>query len=601
MRRAFIGLALTAALSAQIAVPVPRFRMWAATPPMGWNSWDSFGTAVTEAQTREQAASMAERLKPHGWQYIVVDIQWYEPEARGHGYRDDATLTMDEFGRLTPAVNRFPSAAGGHGFKPLADHVHSLGLKFGLHLMRGIPRQAVRASLPVKGTRYRADQIADQQSICPWNPDMFGVDMARPGAQEYYDSVFERFASWGVDYVKVDDIARPYYEAEIAAIRRAIDRTGRPMVLSLSPGETPLSAAPHVSRHANLWRISDDFWDRWLALYEQFGRLEKWNPHRVEGAWPDADMLPLGTLARRQTRFTRDEQVTMMSLWAIARSPLMYGGDMTGTDEFTLSLLTNDEVIAVNQRSTNNRPLFNRDELIGWTADVPGSPDKYLALFNARDRIRITPPHARYRSAPVSHDAATAAAIDVDITGAKTLVLFVDPTADGVAGDSALWIEPTLVLAGGRTQPLSGLQWTQADALWDNASVRRTTASRTLTFRGRRIEAVISTLAASRIEYALPPDVVRFTATGAIDERVKPPAEGGTVRFVVATGPQADDAAAGVRISVALSELGLTGSVSARDLWARRAVRAFRDSVAVDVPFHGAALYRLSPAVQRAP
>ena len=598
--RILLNVALTAVLSAQPGGPVSRFRTWAVTPPMGWNSWDSFGTAVTEAQTREQAAFMAARLKPHGWQYIVVDIQWYEPEARGHGYRADATLTMDEFGRLTPAVNRFPSAAGGHGFRPLADHIHSLGLKFGVHLMRGVPRQAVRVSLPVKGTTYRTDQIADQKSICPWNPDMYGVDMSKPGAQEYYDSVFELFASWGVDYVKVDDIARPYYDAEVAAIRRAIDRTGRPMVLSLSPGETPLSAAPHVTGHANLWRISDDFWDRWLALYEQFGRLEKWNPHRIEGAWPDADMLPLGTLGRRQTRFTRDEQVTMMSLWAIARSPLMHGGDMTKTDEFTLSLLTNDEVLAVNQRSTNNRPLFSRDELIGWTADIPGSPDKYLALFNARDRIRITPPHARYRSALVSHDASSAAAIDVDITGAKTLVLFVDPTDDGVAADSALWIEPTLVLSDGRTEPLSELKWTHADALWDSTAIRRSTERRTLTFRGRRIEAAISTLAASRIEYALPPDAVRFTATGAIDERVKPPATGGTVRFVVATGPPAAGATTGARIEVAFRELGLTGSVNVRDLWARRDVGAFRNTFAVDVPFHGAALYRLSPAARRA-
>jgi alpha-galactosidase len=353
--------------------------------------------------------------------------------------------------------------------------------------------------------------------------------------------------------------------------------------------------------HANLWRVSDDFWDRWLALDEQFGRLEKWNPHRAEGAWPDADMLPLGALGQRQTRFTRDEQLTMMSLWAIARSPLMHGGDMTRSDEFTLSLLTNDEVLAVNQRSTNNRPLFNRDELIGWTADVPESRDKYLALFNARDRIRVTPPYARYRSAPVSHDASTAAAIDVEISGAKTLVLFVDPTDGGGTGNSALWIEPTLVLSDGRTRPLSELQWTHADALWDNASVRRSTEGQPLTFRGRRIEAAISTLAASRIEYALPADVVRFTATGAIDERAKPPAEAGTVRFVVATGPQAQDAAAGVRISVPLRNLRLTGTFSARYLWARRSVCTFRECIAADVPLHGAALYRLSPAAQPAP
>lgn len=356
---------------------------------MGWNSWDSFGTAVTEAQTRAQTDYMAARLKAHGWEYIVVDIQWYEPDAKGHDYRPDAVLTMDGFGRLTPAPNRFPSAAGGAGFKPLAEYIHSRGLKFGLHLMRGIPRQAVERDLPVLGTSYRARDIADRNSVCPWNPDMFGVDMARPGAQAYYDSVFALLASWDADFVKVDDISRPYHEhrMEIEAVRRAIDRSGRPMVLSLSPGETALDAAAHVQRHANLWRISDDFWDRWPALREQFDRLERWNPHRVPGAWPDADMLPLGMLGQRRTNFTPDEQRTLMTLWSVARSPLMHGGDMTRTDDFTLSLLTNDEVLAVNQRSTHNRPLFSRDGLIAWVANVPDAPDKYLAVFNTRDRL----------------------------------------------------------------------------------------------------------------------------------------------------------------------------------------------------------------------
>ena len=181
-------------------------------------------------------------------------------------------------------------------------------------------------------------------------------------AQAYYDSVIQLCSDWGVDYLKVDDISRPYHdnEAEIAAVRRAIDRvsarSGRPIVLSLSPGETPLSAAEHVKRHANLWRISDDFWDDWAALREQFTRLARWNPHRGAGHWPDADMLPLGVLAcgSRSTRLSPDEQITLMTLWCIARSPLMHGGDMTKMDDFTLSLLTNDEVLAVNQRSSGN-------------------------------------------------------------------------------------------------------------------------------------------------------------------------------------------------------------------------------------------------------
>jgi len=354
---------------------------------MGWNSWDCFATTVTEAQTKAQADYMAEHLKSHGWEYIVVDIQWYEPRANSFNYRRNAELVTDEYGRLLPATNRFPSAVNGAGFKALADYVHGQGLKFGIHLMRGIPRQAVRENMPVKGTNFRARDIANTNSICTWNPDMFGVDMAKPGAQAYYDSVFELIASWGVDYVKVDDISRPYHanEKEIEAVRRAIDRTGRPMVLSLSPGETALTAAGHVATNANLWRISDDFWDNWPALHEQFRRLRNWNPHRGPGHWPDADMLPLGVLdmGKRKTRFTPDEQHTLLTLWSIARSPLMHGGDMTKMDDFTLSLLTNDEVLAVNQNSTGNRELSNNGDVVVWIADVPNSTDRYLALFHA--------------------------------------------------------------------------------------------------------------------------------------------------------------------------------------------------------------------------
>ncbi len=142
--------------------------------------------------------------------------------------------------------------------------------------------------------------------------------MSKPGAQAYYNLVFTLLASWGVDFVKVDDISRAYdaaRKAEIEGIRRAIDKTRRPMVLSLSPGETPLGEGKHVARHANMWRISDDFWDKWPELLAQFKRLHDWTPHRQPGAWPDADMLPLGEidLGRRSTHFTADERCTMIT------------------------------------------------------------------------------------------------------------------------------------------------------------------------------------------------------------------------------------------------------------------------------------------------
>jgi len=387
------SLALLLAGAGAVCAEDPGYWAWAQTPPMGWNSWDGFATTVTEAQTHAQAEVMQAKLAGHGWKLITVDIQWYEPNATGFDYRKGAKLEMDEFGRLIPAANKFPSAANGQGFKPLADYVHSLGLKFGLHLMRGIPRQAVAAKTPVKGTRYTAADIADTNSICEWNSDMYGVDMTKPGAQEYYNSVFELMASWGLDFIKVDDLSRPYHEAEIAGIRTAIDRTGRAIVFSTSPGATPVGSGPHVSTHANMWRISDDFWDKWSLLRDQFDRLAAWTPYRGPGHFPDADMLPLGVLqmGRAKTKFTRDEQFTLLTLWSIARSPLILGADLTKLDDFTLALITNDEVIAVDQASTGNHELFHRDGFYGWVADVPGSTDKYLALFNTQDRPLTSP------------------------------------------------------------------------------------------------------------------------------------------------------------------------------------------------------------------
>ena len=179
---------------------------------MGWNSWDCYGASVTEKELMQNADFVAEHLKAHGWEYIVCDIQWYEPTADSSHYHAFADLCMDEYGRLLPAVNRFPSAAGGKGFGPIADYIHSRGLKFGIHIMRGIPRQAVFQNTPVKGTDYTARQVAHPSSVCCWNTDMYGVDAARPGAQAYYDSIIELYASWGVDFIKVDDICVKYVQ-----------------------------------------------------------------------------------------------------------------------------------------------------------------------------------------------------------------------------------------------------------------------------------------------------------------------------------------------------------------------------------------------------
>ncbi|MBO9559008.1 MAG: glycoside hydrolase family 27 protein [Caulobacter sp.] len=395
-RRGLLGAsaALTAALPAVAAAnkPAPKKKpLLAPTPPMGWNSWNSFATTITEAQTLEQAAIMARELQPAGYDILTVDIQWYEPGASSYTYAAKPVPTLDDHGRLLPAPNRFPSSAGGRGFKPLADQIHAHDLRFGVHLMRGAPRLAVERGLKIVGTNISLADIVDKRSICPWNPDMYGVDMSKPGAQAYYDSVFALLASWGVDFVKVDDLARPYdaHMAEIEAIHRAIGRTGRPIILSMSPGETPVVRGAHARQHAQMWRISDDFWDEWTLLDAQFTRLENWSPYIGEGGWPDADMLPLGRLAlgERDTKFTPDEQRTLMTLWSIARSPLIMGGDLRHLDTPTKALLTNPEVIAVNQASSQNRPHFVEDGMRVWTAKAANG-DGYLALFNTGDKAR---------------------------------------------------------------------------------------------------------------------------------------------------------------------------------------------------------------------
>jgi len=364
---------------------------------MGWNSWDSYGTTVREENVKANADWMAEHLAKFGWKYIVVDIQWYEPNAQGHDYKPGAPLTMDEYGRLMPAVNRFPSSANGAGFKLLADYVHGKGLKFGIHIMRGIPRQAVEKNLPIKGTSYHAADVADPENGCRWNPDMWGVDTTKPGAQAYYDSVAELYASWGVDFIKADDMGSHLYQpAEMKALSLAIKKTGRPMVLSISPGPAPISEAEFFQKYAQMWRISDDFWDDWKLLRQQFDYARDWASFvGKNNTWPDADMLPFGKLrvtsaegGGAPSKFTPDEQQTVMTLWSIFRSPLIFGGDLPSNDAATTALITNEEVLEVNQHSSGGHEVMNRGDIRVWVAKLPGSQDHFVAVFNLGDSVR---------------------------------------------------------------------------------------------------------------------------------------------------------------------------------------------------------------------
>jgi len=370
---------------------------------MGWNSRESYGKSVSEADIRANAQWMAQHLKSYGWQYIVVDSGWYVTSHSAGSNAANAQFSMDAYGRFTPSANSFPSAAQGASFEPLAGYVHSLGLKFGIHILRGIPKEAVQKNLLIANSSFHAADAANTSDTCPWNPFNYGVDAGKPAAQAYYDALAQLYAGWGVDFLKVDCIAdHPYKGDDIRMIRQALDKTGRPIVLSLSPGPAALEKAGEMSKYAQMWRISDDVWDLWHSdkqfpsgIENQFARAAKWAGFSSPGHWPDADMLPIGRLEPvagwekpRASRLTRNEQRTQFTLWSIFRSPLMMGGNLTLCDEWTEALLTNAEVLAVNQHSTGNHAVLTTDRAAVWLAHQQPGEAHYLALFNLENVAR---------------------------------------------------------------------------------------------------------------------------------------------------------------------------------------------------------------------
>ena len=398
----------------------------ALTPPIGWNSYDAYGDSVRESEVLTNAEWMKQHLQPFGWDTVVVDFRWYDRLAHGQPGQSPEGVMIDPYGRCIPAPNRFPSATNGAGFKSLAARIHAMGLKFGIHIMRGIPRLAVEKNLPIAGSKFTAAQAVlpegNVNRTCVWNQDMFGVDTTTDAGKAWYASIAQQYASWGVDYIKCDDIANlqrgKIYDAnEIEALSTALKNSGRSIVLSLSPGATPVSHGAHVARFANLWRISPDFWDNWRSLNHNFDLFARWAEYTGPGHWPDGDMIPFGHICQRNcdvrpdrwTRFTRDEQLTLMSLWALAPSPLMLGMNLPDNDAWTTAILTNPEVLAVDQDSPGKPARRMTEPNVPaeiWTKPLA---DGSLAVgyFNRTDQpVKVNVPWQKlgFHSAPQVRD-----------------------------------------------------------------------------------------------------------------------------------------------------------------------------------------------------
>lgn len=402
----FLVVALFAAVC--FTLPLSSAQTLAPTPPLGWNSWDAYGLTIDEEQFRDNANVLVS-LQQFGWKYAVIDEGWYMANPAGKTLEQKQYLWNNN-GLLIPVPARYPSAADGAGFRPLATWLHSQGLKFGIHIVRGIPRQVVAANVPIAGTQFHAADAADTTSPCPWDDGNWGVKDNAAG-QAYYDSMLRLYAYWGVDFLKVDCIANnPYRSTEIRQIAEAIRKTGRPIILSLSPGPTALEHAAEVSKYAQMWRITNDHWDEWefpqhtpdgypFGLRGEFDVLAKWFAYTGPGSWPDPDMLPEGWLGpspglgpARQSHLTQDEQRTEFTLWAVTRSPLILGGNLTKLDDFTRSLITNQAFLFVDQNASYSRPVdaatlgagFENIRVWRATINEPGERGyaEFFAFFN---------------------------------------------------------------------------------------------------------------------------------------------------------------------------------------------------------------------------
>jgi alpha-galactosidase len=370
----------------------PIDRSLALTPPMGWNSWDCLGWGATEYEVKACADYMAKNLKHLGYEYIVIDQGWFADE-KAINFEDfvhermttKPQYNLDKYGRICPDTIRFPSARGGKGFKPLVDYIHSLGLKFGFHILRGIPWEAAEKNVIIEGTQIKAGTIAQPDKGCEWYDGYYGIDMTKPGAQEYYNSEFRLFAEWGTDFIKADDVVNL---EELEGISKASRFSGGKIVLSVVAGGSTLE---QQKENAHMARLSADFWDVWEMLKRGI-QTAAHNTNKSEpGFWPDLDMLPVGKLGlkhslkgpdARISHFNKDELHTLMTLFYIFKSPLLLGGYLPETDQTTYDIITNEEALDVNKNGINGHQIKIKNAISIWTADVQNSEDKYLAFFN---------------------------------------------------------------------------------------------------------------------------------------------------------------------------------------------------------------------------
>ncbi|HEY4023439.1 MAG TPA: glycoside hydrolase family 27 protein [Pseudonocardiaceae bacterium] len=356
-----------------------------ATPALGWSSWSFVRKNPTAAVVDAQADAMVSSgLKKEGFQYVNLDDFWYQcPGSQGPN--------VDAFGRWVIDPTKFPSVGSESGIQAVADHVHADGLKFGIYVTPGISAQAVAQNTAIEGTPYHADDIAEP-SVSEANYNcggMVGIDYSKPGAQAFIDSWAKQFASWGVDYLKIDGVGTPDIP-DVAAWSNALRGTGRPIHLELS-NNLDINNASTWKQYSNGWRTGGDVecycgpngasypLTNYGSIAGRFDQVAAWQPDGGPGAFNDYDSLEIGNGAN--DGLSLDERKTQFSLWALASSPLILGTDLTHLDPTDLGLLHNTDVLGVDQDAIDAKRLVNTP-----TAQVFGkveaNGDAVVGLFN---------------------------------------------------------------------------------------------------------------------------------------------------------------------------------------------------------------------------
>lgn len=546
LKMAAAALAVAATMTAQ-ADDVPTFRTWAPTPPMGWNSWDCYYCTVNQKLVLQNASYMQKNLLEYGWNYVVIDIRWYanHPSLGGGWYNQKGTQAcqLDSFGRYIPSPTRFPlsiKTGKNEGFKALADSIHGMGLKFGIHIMRGLPKYILNAPAKYK---LKGAESTDWSKVyksttpeCTWLQDNLTIQNNEYG-QLYYNSIVDLYASWGVDFIKVDDMSRPYYTEEIEMLRKAIDQCGRPILLSLSPGKTAYSEVDHLHQNANQWRMMDDLWDNWDQVKAVFNEAAYWSKHFVQGCYADCDMLPLGKISMtvadngyctadngRTTKLTNNEQKTLMSLWGICHSPLFFGGEMTQNSTFTDSLLTCRDYLRMHAYGQDAHEVSNEDGKIVWTSEDPDNGDRWLALFHTDEGNGwILNNKALFASETVAYTTDGHKA-DVDITlpeGTTELALVVDDGGDNYNYDHGDWINPTFISKNGYEVPMTSkfIKKKYTNSYYNTINENKNVyGNGKMSVLGTTYDRGFSMDANAMILFNVPDSIVGFRGMGALDD-----------------------------------------------------------------------------------